>query len=101
MHEALLEALHEALLEALHEALHEALLEALHEALHKALPKLYVKLTPFCKANIYLLVALKHYLKLARRFGYSGCGRKRAAVVVGEMRLLQLRGIGRDNEIAN
>ena len=99
--EALLKALHEALLKALHEALHEALLKALHEALHKALPKLYIKLTPFCKANIYLLVALKHYLKPARRFGYSGCGRKRAAVVVGEMRLLRLGGVGRDNETAN
>ena len=109
LYEALLEVLHEALLEALLKALHEALLEALlealhkalHEALHKALPKLYVKLTPFCKANIYLLVALKHYLKPAHQFGYSGCGRKRAAVVVGEMRLLRLGGVGRDNETAN
>ena len=66
-----------------------------------ALPKLYVKLTPFCKANIYLLVALKHYLKLARRFRYSSYGRKRAAVVVGEVRLLRLEGVGRDDEIIN
>jgi len=45
--------------------LHEALHEALHETLYKALPKLYVKLTPFCKANLYLLAVLKYYLKLA------------------------------------
>ena len=89
--------MHEALLEALHEALHRAL----HEALHEALPKLYVKLTPFCKANIYLLVVLKYYLKLARRFRYSSYGRKRAAVVVGEVRLLRLGGVGRDNETTN
>ena len=37
----------------------------LHKALHEALPKLYVKLTPFYKANLYLLVVLKYYLKLA------------------------------------
>ena len=98
---ALLEALHEALLEALHEALLKALHEALHEALHKALLKLYVKLTPFYKANIYLLVAPKHYLKLARQFGYSGCSRKRAAVVMEKMPRLQLGGVGRDNETVN
>ena len=44
-------------------------------------------------------MVLNYYLKLARWFRYSGCGRKRAAVVVREVRLLQLRGIGRDNEI--
>ena len=63
--------------------------------------RLYIKLTPFYKANIYLLVALKHYLKLARWFGYFSCGRKRAAVVVGEMQLLRLGGVGRDNKTAN
>jgi hypothetical protein len=30
-------------------------------------------------------VILDCYLKLARRFGYSGCGRKRVAVVVDVM----------------
>ena len=47
------------------------------------------------------LVVLNCYLKLARRFGYSGCGKKRAAVVVKKVRLLRLGGVRRDDEIIN
>jgi hypothetical protein len=46
-------------------------------------------------------MVLNYYLKLARRFRYSGCSRKRAAVVVGEVRLLQLGGVGRDDKTIN
>ena len=43
-------------------------------------------------------MVLNCYLKLTRRFRYFGYGRKRAAVVVEEVRLLRLGGVGHDNE---
>jgi len=46
-------------------------------------------------------MVLNYYLKLARWFGYSGYGRKRAAVVIGEVQLLRLGSVRRDNEITN
>ena len=54
----------------------------------------------FCVLNERLMV-LNYYLKLARQFGYSSCGKKRAVVVIGEVQLLQLRGIRHDNKITN
>ena len=46
-------------------------------------------------------MVLNYYLKLACWFRYFGCGRKKAAVVVGEVRLLRLGGVRRDDEIMN
>ena len=46
-------------------------------------------------------MVLDYYLKLVHQFRYSGCGKKRVAVVVGEVQLLQLRGVGCDDEIIN
>jgi hypothetical protein len=43
-------------------------------------------------------IVLDCYLKLAYWFRYSSYSRKRAAVVVGEVRLLRLRGVRRDNK---
>ena len=53
------------LYKGLYKALYKALHKGLYKSLYEGLLKLYLKLTPFYKANLYLLVILNYYLKLA------------------------------------